>query len=266
MLQYPQINPVAIDLGPIAIHWYGITYLIAFLVGWWLAKHRAKKPGSGWEPDEIGDIVFYIVLGVVVGGKLGSALFYQTESLISDPLGTLDPRNGGMSFHGGFLGVVVALWFYARSTKRTFFQVADFIAPAFPIGLGAGRVGNFINGELWGRVTDVPWGMVFPHVGPEPRHPNQIYQIIGEGIILFAIVWWFSSKPRPRMAVSGMFVLVYGIYRFLVEFVREPDAHLGFVAMDWFTMGQILSLPMALLGAAMLWWAYKRDGAVQAKA
>ncbi len=257
MLQYPQIDPVAIELGPLAIHWYGITYLFAFLAGWWLAKHRAAKPNSGWEPDEIGDIVFYIVLGVIIGGKLGSALFYQTEELLSNPIATLNPMNGGMSFHGGFIGVLVAFWLYGKSTNRSFFQVADFIAPAFPIGLGAGRVGNFINGELWGRVTDVPWGMVYPHVDNQVRHPNQIYQIIGEGIILFLLVWWFSSKPRPRMAVSGFFALCYGIYRFLVEFVREPDGHLGFIALDWLTMGQVLSVPMILIGAALLYFAYK---------
>ncbi len=264
MLQYPKIDPVALEVGPLVIHWYGITYLVAFLVGWWLAKYRAKQKGSGWNPDEIGDLVFYIVLGVVVGGKLGSALFYQTDDLLSDPLGTLNPLNPGMSFHGGFLGVLVAFWFYARSTGRTFFDVADFIAPAFPIGLGAGRVGNFINGELWGRVTDVPWGMVYPHVGPEPRHPNQLYQIFGEGIVLFLVVWWFSSKPRPRMAVSGVFVLVYGIYRFLVEFAREPDVGLGFVALDWMTMGQILSLPMILVGLLLLYMAYKNNQAAKA--
>ncbi|MCL4153966.1 UNVERIFIED_CONTAM: hypothetical protein GTU68_001307 [Idotea baltica] len=261
MLQYPQIDPVAIELGPLAIHWYGITYLVAFLAGWWLAKYRAAKPNSGWDPDEIGDIVFYIVLGVIIGGKLGSALFYQTEELFSNPLQTLNPMNGGMSFHGGFVGVLVAFWLYGLATKRTFFQVADFIAPAFPIGLGAGRVGNFINGELWGRVTDVPWGMVFPHVDNQVRHPNQIYQIIGEGIILFLLVWWFSSKPRPRMAVSGFFALCYGIYRFLVEFVREPDGHLGFIALDWLTMGQVLSVPMIVIGAALLFFAYKNQKA-----
>ncbi len=261
MLQYPQIDPVAVQLGPVAIHWYGLTYLFAFLAGWWLAKYRASRPGSGWQPAEIGDIVFYIVLGVVIGGKLGSALFYQTEQLLSDPLRTLNPMNGGMSFHGGFLGVLVAFWLYGRSTNRTFFQVADFIAPAFPIGLGAGRVGNFINGELWGRVTDVPWAMVYPHVDSQPRHPNQIYQIIGEGVILFLLVWWFSSKPRPRMAVSGFFVMCYGIYRFLVEFVREPDGHLGFIALDWLTMGQVLSVPMILVGMALLFFAYKNKAA-----
>lgn len=274
MLQYPDIDPVAVHLGPLAIHWYGVTYLFAFMAGWWLAKHRAAKPGSGWNPDEIGDAVFYIVLGVIAGGKLGSLLFYQTDSLFSDPIGVLIPYNfdsdtwtgwAGMSFHGGFVGVLVAFWLYARSTRRTFFQVADFFAPAFPIGLGAGRIGNFINGELYGRITDVPWGMVFPHAGPEPRHPNQLYQFFCESVLLFLIVWWFSSKPRPRMAVSGLFVLCYGIYRFLIEFVRQPDSHLGFIAFDWLTMGQLLSLPMILLGITMLLLAYRNQGKADAK-
>jgi len=259
MLQYPEIDPVALSLGPLTIHWYGVTYLVAFLAGWWLAKYRARQPNSGWQPDEIGDIVFYIVLGVIAGGKIGSVIFYQWDAFPANPLILFKLTEGGMSFHGGFLGVLVAFWLYARNTKRTFFEVADFIAPAFPIGLGAGRIGNFINGELWGRVTDVPWGMVFPHVGPEARHPNQLYQFFFEGIVLFIAVWWFSSKPRPRMAVSGVFVLLYGIYRFMIEFVREPDRHLGFVALDWLTMGQILSLPMILIGTLLLVLAYTRN-------
>lgn len=260
MLQYPDIDPVAVSLGPLTVHWYGITYLVAFLAGWWLAKHRASKPGSGWKPDEIGDAVFYIVLGVIIGGKLGSLLFYQTELLFTQPLEALNPFGSlgfrGMSFHGGFIGVIVAFWLYARHTNRSFFQVADFFAPAFPIGLGAGRIGNFINGELYGRITDVPWGMVFPHAGPEPRHPNQLYQFFFEGIVLFIIVWVFSSKPRPARAVSGVFAISYGIYRFFIEFVRQPDAGLGFIAFDWLTMGQLLSLPMILVGLYLLYSAY----------
>lgn len=263
MLQYPNINPVAFELGPLTVHWYGVTYLFAFLAGWWLAKYRARQPNSGWKEEEIGDIVFYIVLGVIFGGKIGSILFYQTDSLFENPLQTLNPINmftsGGMSFHGGFLGVLVAFFWYAKVTGRTFFQVADFIAPAFPIGMGAGRIGNFINGELWGRPTDVPWGMVFPAVDQQARHPNQIYQFIGEGIVLFLIVWIFSRKPRPTMAVSGVFALTYGVYRFLIEFVREPDDHLGFIAMEWVTMGQLLSLPMIIAGVLALWFAYSRQ-------
>ena len=267
MLQYPNINPVAVDIGPLTIHWYGITYLVAFAAGWWLATQRAKKAGSGWEPDEIGDAVFYIVLGVIAGGKIGSLLLYQTEQLFSDPLSALNPFGPhgwrGMSFHGGFIGVLVAFYWYARKTNRTFFQVADFFAPAFPIGLGAGRIGNFINGELWGRVTDVPWGMVFPHAGPDPRHPNQLYQFFFEGIVLFTIIWWFSSRARPRMAISGLFVLLYGIYRFGIEFVREPDGHLGFIAFDWLTMGQLLSFPMIIVGAGLLYFAYQGKSSAQ---
>jgi len=259
MLQYPDIDPVAVSFGSLKIHWYGITYLVAFLVGWWLAKYRASKPNSGWKPDEIGDIVFYIVLGVIAGGKIGSVVFYQWDAFTENPAIILNLMKGGMSFHGGFLGVLVAFALYARNTGRTFFEVADFIAPAFPIGLGAGRIGNFINGELWGRATDVPWGMVFPHVDDQARHPNQLYQFFFEGIVLFILVWWFSSKPRPRMAVSGLFVLLYGIYRFMIEFVREPDSHLGFIAFDWLTMGQLLSLPMILIGAGLLTIAYTRN-------
>ena len=263
MLRYPDIDPVALDLGPLAIHWYGVTYLFAFLAGWWIAKRRASRPGSGWNPDEIGDAVFYIVVGVIAGGKIGSLLFYQTEQLFSDPLSALNPFGPGgwrgMSFHGGFIGVLVAFWLYGRNTGRTFFQVSDFFTPAFPIGLGAGRIGNFINGELYGRVTDVPWGMTgFPGVEDEVRHPNQLYQFFFEGVVLFALIGWFSSKPRPRMTVSGLFVLAYGVYRFFIEFVRQPDAHLGFVAMDWLTMGQLLSFPMILAGAAMMIIGFRR--------
>jgi len=262
MLQYPNIDPVALSLGPVTVHWYGITYLVAFLVGWWLAKTRARRTGSGWHPDEIGDVVFYIVIGVIAGGKIGSLLFYQGAELMADPLGTLNPFGGngwrGMSFHGGFIGVLVAFWLYGRRTGRTFFQVADFFTPAFPIGLGAGRIGNFINGELYGRITDVPWGMVFPHAGPEPRHPNQLYQFFFEGVVLFCLIWWFSAKPRPRMTVSGLFVAFYGLYRFGIEFVRQPDEHLGFVAFDWLTMGQLLSFPMILAGVAMIVIGHRR--------
>lgn len=252
MLQYPNINPVAVDLGFFQVHWYGITYLVAFLVGWWLATIRAGKPNSGWTKDEIGDLIFYVVLGVIIGGKLGSALFYNTHSLFTDPLTALNPMHAGMSFHGGFLGVLAAFFWYAKNTDRSFFQVSDLIAPCIPIGLGFGRIGNFINGELWGRPTDMPWGMVFPHVDNLSRHPNQIYQFIGEGIILFGLIWWFSSRPRPRRVVSGMFCIGYGVYRVLIEFVREPDRELGFVAFDWVTMGQLLSIPMIAYGVYLM--------------
>jgi len=256
MLQYPQIDPVAISVGPLAIHWYGLTYLFGFVVGLLLARYRASKPDSGWKVDELGDVLFYIALGVILGGRLGSVLFYNTEAFLANPIILLKIWEGGMSFHGGLIGVLIAFYLYGRSTNRTFFEVADFLAPIFPIGLGAGRIGNFINGELWGRITDVPWGMVYPHVGPEPRHPNQIYQFIGEGIIFFLLIWFWSSRPRPRMAVSGFFLLFYGVYRFMIEFVREPDAHLGFIAFGWLTMGQLLSFPMIAIGILFMWIAY----------
>jgi len=256
MLQYPQIDPVAISIGPLAIHWYGLTYLFGFVVGLLLARYRASKPDSGWKVDELGDVLFYIALGVILGGRLGSVLFYNTEAFLANPIILLKIWEGGMSFHGGLIGVLIAFYLYGRSTNRTFFEVADFLAPIFPIGLGAGRIGNFINGELWGRITDVPWGMVYPHVGPEPRHPNQIYQFIGEGIIFFLLIWFWSSRPRPRMAVSGFFLLFYGVYRFMIEFVREPDAHLGFIAFGWLTMGQLLSFPMIAIGILFMWIAY----------
>lgn len=260
MLTYPQIDPVALALGPIKIHWYGLTYLVGFLGGWYLARLRARRPNSGWNPDETGDLVFYIALGVILGGRIGSILFYNFEEFTRDPLMLLRIWQGGMSFHGGFIGVLVAFWLYARNTGRRFFEVADFLAPVFPLGLGAGRIGNFINGELWGRTTDVPWGMVFPHVDSQARHPNQLYQFFFEGVVLFAIMWIYSRKPRPTMAVSGLFGVAYGIYRFLIEFVREPDAHLGFIAFDWLTMGQLLSIPMILIGALLMVWAYRKDG------
>lgn len=259
MLQYPQMDPVAISLGPFKIHWYALTYLFGFLAGYLLARYRASKPGSGWDQEEIADLVFYIALGVILGGRIGSVLFYNTAAFLENPLMILKIWQGGMSFHGGLIGVLIAFGVYAYHTKRSYFQVADFLAPMFPIGLGAGRIGNFINGELWGRVTDVPWAMVYPHVGPEPRHPNQIYQFLGEGVLLFIAVWWFSSKPRPRMAVSGFFMVFYGFYRLVIEFVREPDSHLGFVAFDWLTMGQLLSAPMIGIGVLLLILAYRNQ-------
>lgn len=263
MLTYPEIDPVALSLGPVKVHWYGLMYLVGFMGGWWLAKLRAKRPNSGWDPEEIGDLVFYIALGVILGGRIGYVLFYNFSAFTDNPLMLLKIWQGGMSFHGGLIGVLLAFLFYARQTKRTFFNVADLIAPVVPVGLGAGRLGNFINGELWGRVTDVPWGMVFPGGGPDPRHPSQLYQFALEGPIFFAFIWLYSKKPRPTMAVSGFFLTYYGIYRFLIEFVRQPDEHMGFVALRWMTQGQLLSIPMVLFGIAFIVVAYRReDGSV----
>ncbi len=259
MLTYPEIDPAAIRIGNFAVHWYGLMYLVGFLGGWWLGRVRARRPGSGWDPEEIGDLLFYVALGVILGGRIGYILFYNFGMFLNDPLVLFRIWQGGMSFHGGLLGVILAVWLYARKTGRAFFQVTDFIAPFVTIGLGAGRIGNFINGELWGRPTDLPWGMVFPFVDNQPRHPSMLYEAFLEGLVLFLILWFYSAKPRPTMAVSGMFMLWYGIFRFLVEFVREPDAHIGFIAFGWVTMGHLLSAPMILLGALLLWLARRRQ-------
>jgi phosphatidylglycerol:prolipoprotein diacylglycerol transferase len=263
MLIYPDINPVAISAGPFQVHWYGLMYLVGFLGGWWLGRLRTRRPGTSWQAVEIGDLLFYVALGVVLGGRVGYTLVYNFPGFIADPLVLFRIWQGGMSFHGGLVGVLIAMWLYARRTGRTFFQVTDFIAPLVPVGLGAGRIGNFINGELWGRPTDLPWGMVFPFVDSQPRHPSMLYEFLLEGVVLFIVMWVYSSRPRPTMAVSGLFLLCYGVFRFLVEFVRQPDSQLGFIAFRWLTMGQLLSLPMFVLGAAFLIYAYRRtDGAI----
>ena len=265
MLTYPDISPVAISLGPFAIHWYGLTYLFGFVAVWVLGGIRARKPGSGWAPEEIADMLFYGALGVILGGRIGYMFFYHFDLLLDDPLALFRIWQGGMSFHGGMLGVFIAMWLYGRKTRRSFFQVTDFMAPFVPIGLGAGRIGNFINGELWGRPTDLPWGMVFPFVDNQPRHPSMLYEAFLEGLVLFVILWIYSARPRPLRAVSGMFMLGYGVFRFAVEFVRQPDAHIGFLAFGWLTEGQLLSAPMILFGIYLLTIAYRsgQGGAVQ---
>ncbi len=259
MLNYPLIDPVAVSLGPLKIHWYGIMYLIAFGAAWWLGRRRARQPGSGWNDEQISDLIFYGALGVVLGGRIGYTLFYNFSHFASDPVSILRLWEGGMSFHGGLLGVLLAMWLFGRKYKHSFFALTDFVAPLVPIGLATGRLGNFINGELWGQPTNVAWGMVFPGAGPLPRHPSQLYEMFLEGIVLFFIVWIFSAKPRPRMAVSGVFALGYGVFRFAVEFVRQPDDHLGFIAFGWLTQGQLLSAPLILTGIVLLWLAYRRQ-------
>lgn len=252
-MKHPWIDPVALSLGPVDIHWYGLMYLLGFGAAWWLGRLRARTT-PGWDPASIGDMIFYGALGVVIGGRVGYILFYDLQSYLDAPLNVLKVWEGGMSFHGGLVGVLIAIWLFARKTDKRFFEVGDFVAPLVPIGIGAGRIGNFINGELWGRVSDLPWAMVFadPRAGGLPRHPSQLYEAFLEGLVLFAILWLYSRKPRPTMSVSGLFLLCYGVFRFAVEFTRMPDAHIGFIAGDWMTMGQLLSAPMILAGIALM--------------
>ena len=254
MLVHPQIDPVAIHLGPVGIHWYGLMYLIGFMSVLYLGKWRVRQnPESGWKASDIDDILFFGALGVIFGGRLGYVIFYQPAYFIQHPLEIFALWQGGMSFHGGFLGVLAAMWFFARKTGKKWLSIMDFVAPLVPIGLGAGRMGNFINGELWGRPTDVPWGMVFPQVDNLPRHPSQLYEFGLEGVALFALLWWYSSKPRPTGAVSALFLIGYGTSRFLVEFAREPDSFLGLLSLGM-SMGQWLSLPMIVVGI----WMFRR--------
>lgn len=259
MLPYPQIDPVAFALGPLKIHWYGLMYLIGIGGAWWLAVRRLSAFDARWSREKLSDLVFWVAMGVILGGRLGYVLFYDLSAYLHDPLKVLRVWEGGMSFHGGLLGVMFATWLFGRRNGKGFFELTDFIAPLVPIGLGAGRIGNFINAELWGKATDLPWAMVFP-TDPQQlaRHPSQLYQFALEGVALFAILWIYSRKPRPTMAVSGLFALCYGIFRFIVEFVRVPDAQLGYLAFGWLTMGQVLCLPMVLGGLILMLWAYRR--------
>lgn len=283
-LAFPQFDPVIFSIGPLALHWYGLMYLVGFVFAMWLAVRRANKPGSGWTKDEVENMLYMGFLGVFVGGRLGYVLFYAFPSFLENPLYIFKVWDGGMSFHGGLMGVICVMLWFAHRTKRHFFQVADFIAPLIPFGLGAGRLGNFINGELWGRVTtDTPWAMLFPgsrsedmmlavsnpqwqaifnQYGMLPRHPSQLYQMMLEGVALFIILNLFIRKSRPMGSVSGLFLIGYGTFRIITEFFRQPDAQLGLFG-DLFSMGQILSLPMVIAGILMMVWAYRRQPAQQ---
>ncbi|MEO1820097.1 prolipoprotein diacylglyceryl transferase [Pseudomonas sp.] len=261
MLTYPQIDPVAVAIGPLQIHWYGLMYLIGIGGAWWLAKRRLADFDPTWSKETLSDLVFWVALGVIAGGRLGYVLFYDLGAYISNPVLILEIWKGGMSFHGGLLGVLLALLWFSRKHNKRFFELVDFVAPLVPIGLGAGRIGNFINAELWGKATDLPWAMVFP-TDPEQlaRHPSQLYQFALEGVALFTILWFYSRKPRPTKAVSGLFAICYGCFRFAVEFVRVPDEQLGYLAFDWLTMGQLLCIPMIVFGALLMGLAYRREG------
>jgi len=272
------IDPIAVSLPfwPHGIHWYGLMYVLAFAAAWWLGQRRLRAGRlPGIDENAYGDLLFYGMLGVLLGGRIGYVLFYDLPAFLADPLVLFNVRGGGMSFHGGLLGVMAAGWWWCRKHRMHWFDVMDFVAPLVPLGLGFGRIGNWIGGELWGRVTDSPLGVVFPRALPaeyanlpveqlrvlhaqgvlEPfaRYPSQLLQALLEGLVMFAVLWWFSAKPRPRFAVSGMFALLYGVFRIVAEFFRQPDAQYGYLAFGWLTMGMVLSLPLVALGLVFLW-------------
>jgi phosphatidylglycerol:prolipoprotein diacylglycerol transferase len=256
MLLYPNPNPVAFHIGTWPVYWYGLMYLFGFLIAWALLSLRVRH-STRVTQEQLSDLLFYSALGIIIGGRLGYVLFYDWSTFFHHPLMVFQTWKGGMSFHGGLLGVILVLFWQARKDRRPLFELTDLVAPVVPVGLGLGRIGNFINDELWGRVTDVPWAMSFPNAGPELRHPSQLYECGLEGVTLFVLLWLYSSKPRPAGAVSGLFLLGYGLMRFFVEFFRAPDAQIGYL---WAgaTEGQMLSLPMIVLGVALLLWAYRK--------
>jgi phosphatidylglycerol:prolipoprotein diacylglycerol transferase len=255
---YPNIDPVAFHIGSWPVYWYGLMYLFGFVGAWGLLSLRLRHSSRDITQEQLSDIIFYAALGVILGGRLGYMFFYDGRELIAHPMTMLQVWKGGMSFHGGLLGVLIALAIYARKIKKPFLALTDLIAPAVPIGLGAGRIGNFINGELWGRVTDMPWAMIFPNAGIYPRHPSQLYEFGLEGVVLFLVLWIYSRKLRPLGAVSGLFALLYGVFRSIIECYREPDTQVGYLAFGWVTEGQLLSLPLILVGVILLVVAYRR--------
>ncbi|MES2662769.1 MAG: prolipoprotein diacylglyceryl transferase [Pseudomonadota bacterium] len=256
MIAYPDIDPVAISLGPLQVHWYGLMYLFGFITAYLLGRVRNRQSNWGFTHEQIVDFTFYGALGTILGGRIGYFLFYVSWDIwIKDPLLLLKVWTGGMSFHGGLIGVAIASWAWSRHVKRSFLESADFVVPLVIPALGFGRLGNFIGGELWGRqAPDLPWGMIFPRAMDNiPRHPSQLYQMFLEGFVLFIIVWFYARKPRPEGSVTGLFLIGYGAFRFFIEFFRQPDAHLGFIWLQWMTMGQILCLPMIGLGLFLMW-------------
>ena len=258
MLNYPSLDPVVFRWGVFQIYWYGIMYLIGFTAAWILGHYRIKKQPGVWQPGMIDDLLFYGALGVILGGRLGYVLFYDLIFYFQHPQTIMYIWRGGMSFHGGLLGVLLALAFFAKHKKLSYLAVGDFVAPLVPIGLGVGRLGNFINGELWGKVSTVPWGMIFPEGGPLPRHPSQLYEALLEGALLFLIMWCYTAKPRSVGAASGLFLMCYGLFRCFSELFRQPDMQWGYLVWDWVTMGQLLSIPMVILGTIL--WVRARNG------
>lgn len=263
MFTYPEIDPIIFSIGIFEPRWYGLTYVIGFIIAWFLARKRAQKPWSVIKPEQVDDLIFYCMLGVIVGGRLGYVFVYGWDQLMADWRYIYRITDGGMSFHGGLAGVMVAMWLYGRKLGVGFGSIWDFVTPLAPLGLFWGRIGNFINGELWGKPTEGWWGF---KVGDQVLHPSMLYEAILEGLVLFIIVWTYSAKPRPVMSVAGLFLLGYGVFRFIVEFVRVPDSHLGYLAFGWLTMGQVLSLPMMLLGGTMIFLAYRHHDAKEATA
>ena len=279
MISYPAIDPVIFSVGPLAVRWYGLMYVIGFAAAWWLARRRAARTDSTWQPIDVDDLIFFSAIGVILGGRLGWIAFYGGEQVLADPLTIVRIWEGGMSFHGGLLGVIVAVLIFARQRQRRFADVLDFLAPLPGIGIFAGRIGNFINGELWGKPTSVPWGFtvdplpLYPVQADEAHrlcqrfaidpcvlhvHASQLYEGLLEGLLVFVVLWLFTRRHRPRLAPSGLFLILYGVCRFAIEFVRVPDENRGYLFFDWVTMGQILSLPMIVLGVVLLSWAYSR--------
>jgi len=254
MIPYPGFNPIAFEVGPIKVHWYGIMYLVGFVAAWWLARVRASRPGSTWKVADVDDLIFYCMLGVILGGRIGYVLFYGMKFWAQDWRYPLFVWEGGMSFHGGLIGVVAAMSVFAWRRGRSIADVYDFTAPLAPPGLFFGRIGNFINGELWGRPTNLPWGFKVDGV---VRHPSQLYEALIEGLLLFVVLWWFTSKPRPRLAASGIFMLIYGFGRSLVEMVRLPDEHIGYLYGGWLTEGMLLNVPVIIVGILLLSYAYR---------
>lgn len=259
MIVYPDIDPAALSIGSLKIHWYGLMYLAGFVGAWFYGVQRTKRADLDWTKKQVEDVIFYGAMGVILGGRIGYTLFYNFSVFLENPVSLFYIHQGGMSFHGGMLGVFIGLYLFGRKNGMSFFQVSDFIAPWVPIGLGAGRIGNFINHELWGRPMEkvMPWAFDYgDHIA---RHPSSLYQALSEGLLLFLILWWYSSRPRPLMAVSGVFMFCYGGFRFATEFFRIPDTQLGFIAFDWLTMGQLLSLPMIIFGITIFYLAYKKN-------
>ncbi|MDX1802917.1 MAG: prolipoprotein diacylglyceryl transferase [Alcanivorax sp.] len=259
MITYPQIDPVAVSIGPLKVHWYGLMYMFGFAAAWWLGNRRADRPNSGWTREQVGDLVFYGAMGVILGGRIGYVLFYNFDKFLADPLWLFEVWTGGMSFHGGAIGVLVAFGLFARKTGKRYFQVADFMVPMVPIGLAAGRLGNFMNAELWGHPSNVPWAMIFPTDPMQvPRHPSQLYEFTLEGVVLFLVLWFYSARPRPAGAITGLFGVGYGVARITCEFFRTPDVQIGYLFGGWLTEGMLLSAPMVIIGAGMMIWAYRR--------